>query len=781
MAEEEEVIILEEGEGGGSDAEPPETSETGPEPTPRRDKKLLIVLGLAGLLLLLAVAGLVLVLTKKEPSSAESIDTAKLAEKIKTSERIKPLATPSEIERMIKKANILYQRGDKKEALDLYEQIAVYSASISYYNLGVAQMRQEKYDAAIESFKKAIENGENRAISAIDAAACALHLGDQKRFDYYLQMAEANLPDMYNSPLYSYLYALVNYYRGNYFEILSAVAHPVSKAYRHELGKLGAVSYAVFDRPEKSVALFEAKAAPADYLLIGQLYARSGDYPMAARYLQKAIDEGHDPLKSRKALALVQLKNLLPQKSADLLKELQTEFKGKGSDYYPIHVRLAPAVYDIDAAQKRYEADALVTPPDAFRLLFEFAPFKVFNATQTISYIEKGNASIYVDEAPEAAKYLSRSSSLSRVNLLISKAIKAALDHRLRRANALLEEALKKYPNHSILHYDLGLTYARLGNFSKAHKHFLRSYHLDTTNYLSAIFALMCESLVGEPIPQVEQFVNDDLSQIPNPTVTERFYRALFYFYKGNYAGATKWLAVKQESRPIYLLLDLLITANQGMWQKSRTYAKKLRNRLPRNVLANILYLQITNRHLPVKRFSEQAQRYLKTHPLDLDAVYYGSAFTRENYIALRFVTGTLYPFKKELEKKLLEEPKDPTGIIESLALTDIYLREYEEAYVLLNQLVDKYNMQDSRTLFLTAVAAIGANHHANATALLELAKLTDPDNLESRYALGLLQLEAGNTDAAVIQFAKIPDGTFRSEFFDFDVTGYKKEENTAH
>ena len=771
MAEEEEVIVLEEPEEAPEEGAPPPEGEGG-----KKRKRLYLLLGAVGLVAVLLVVALVLLLSRRQAAPEERVDTSSIAKKIRGAEKVTPLATPSQIERMIKKANILYARGNKKEALDLFEQIATYSASISNYNLGVAQMRQSRCEEAIESFKKAIQNGENRTVSAIDAAACALRLGDRQRFEYYLGMAEANLPESYNSPLYSYLYALVNYYRGNYFEILSAVEHPTTKEYRKELDHLGAVGYEVFRRPLKAIDLLEKSATPRDFLILGQLYSQIGDYPVALRYLNKAIDAGHEPIKSRKARALVHLKSGMPGKCAEGLEKLKSDFHGRGLDLYPIRTRLAKAVYDIHAAQKRYSAKALVEPPNAYRLLFEFAPFKVFNANQTLNYIKKGNASIYVDETPEATKYLSRSSSISRVNILISRAIKAAIDHRLRKANALLEEALKKYPNHSILHYDLALTYAQLGNYSKAHTHFLRSYHLDTTNYLSAIFALMCESLTGKPIPQIEQFVNDDLSQIVEPTTPQLFLQSLFRFYKGNLAAASKWLGSGHDNRPVYILLDLLIAANQGMWEQAEKSARALRNRMKRDVLANILYLQMRYRDLDIKRFSAKAQRYLLEHPLDLDAVYYGSAFTRDNYIALRFITGTLYRFKERLERKLIEEPKDVVGIIESLALTDIYLKEYEKAYVLFNELVDKYNMQDSRTLFLAAVASVGARHPANASALLQLAKMTDPGNLESRYALGLLYLEEGNVDAAVIQFRKIPDGTFRSDYFDFDVVGFRKK-----
>ncbi|WP_456323402.1 tetratricopeptide repeat protein [Hydrogenimonas sp.] len=760
---EEEVVILEESD---------ETPESGsaPKPPDKKRKRMVWLLVATGGVFVLILVILLIVLASKKSSETQSTNTEKLIEKIKSSEKIKPLAAQSQLEQMIKKANILYARGNKKEALNLFEQIATFSASISSYNLGVAQMRQGKYEEAIKSFKKAIINGENRCISAVNAAASALHLHDKKRFEYYLQLAQAYLPDSYNSPLYSYLYAVINYYRGNYFEILSAVAHPASNAYNKNLSRLGSIGYTVFERPLKAIDLMEIEPAANEFLLLGQMYARIGDYTVATQYLKRAAEKSEKSVKSLKALALVELKNQMPAHAAKLLKRLKTDFKGKGLELYPVKTELSAAVYDIDAAQRRFSAESILMPPQAYKLFFEFAPFKVFDATQTINFIKKGNAAIYVEEDKEAARILSRSSSLSHANLQISKAIKAAIDHHIRIANAILRKALERYPNHSILHYNLGLTYAQIGNYSKAHEHFLRSYHLDSANYLSAIFALMCEQLIGKPIPQVEQFVSDDLTQMLKPTTLQSFYKTLFFIYKGNIAAASKWLSTPHGNRPIYLLTDILVAANEGAWERAKKSAEKLRNYMGDEVLPHMLYLQIAYRHLKIKRFSIQAQKYLKEHPLNLDAVYYGSAFTRENYITLRFVTGTLYTFKTRLEEKLLGEMEDPAGIIEALGLTDIYLQAYEEAYQLFNQLVDKYGHDDSRTLFLSAVAAVGAKHPANASALLELAKLTDPNNLESRYALGLLYMQQKNYDAAIIQFEKIPNGAFRSDYFDFDI-----------
>ncbi len=792
---EEEVIILEEDEDkekSASSAEESADVALDDQQDEQRDdraaddesqrggidkKKLYLLIGLGALIVLLTILLVVVLVNKKNEKAEKEIDPAALAKKIRSSERKKRMPKASEIENMIKKANLLYSRGNKKEALRLFEQIAEYSASLSHYNLGVVQMRQGRYEAAIASFKKAIANGENRTVSAINAATSALHLKDYKRFKYYLDMAEASLPDEYGSSIYSYLYAIVNYYKGNYYEVLAALAHPTSKHYLDETRRLGGVGYSVFGDTARAIGLFESHTRPSEFTVLGELYARHGDYAMAETYLKKAVAAGHDdPVLVRKALALVELKNGLTQQSANYIKELIEHYKQKNrDDYFPVKVFLSPDVYDIDAAQKNYASERLVTPPNAYKLLFEFAPYKVFNATQTINYIKKGNASIYVDESPEAARYLSKSSSISHVNILISQAIGQAIEHRLRKANRLLQKALKRYPSHAILHYNLGLTYAQLGNYSKAYQHFLRSYHLNTNLHLSAIFALTSGHLIGKRTPMVEKFLSEDLGTILDPTTPQLFHQTLFNLYRNNLPAAQKWLAKSHDNRPVYLLTDILTAAAFGNWEKARSSAKKLRDRLPDDVMANILYLRVKTRTLDVKQFSIQAQQYLKHHPVDLNAVFYGSTFTRENYIALRFVTGTLYRFKKLAEKRMLENPVDPAGVIESLALGNIYLQDFEEAYVLLNQLVDKYGMDDSRTLFLSAVAAIGAEHYANAIALLELAKLTDPDNMESRYALGLLYLQRHNLEAAAIQFGKIPDGTFRSKYFDFDVAGYKR------
>jgi len=139
-----------------------------------------------------------------------------------------------------------------------------------------------------------------------------------------------------------------------------------------------------------------------------------------------------------------------------------------------------------------------------------------------------------------------------------------------------------------------------------------------------------------------------------------------------------------------------------------------------------------------------------------------------ELYTKLGLVTGNLPRIKFLLQEKMSTETQDLSGVMQALALTHIYLREFEEAFVLYNQLIDEQKRQDSRTLLFASIAAIGAGHKENAIILLQLAKKKDPKNYEARYGLGLLFHEVGNLKGAAIQYKLMTDPRYDSAYFDF-------------
>ena len=137
-------------------------------------------------------------------------------------------------------------------------------------------------------------------------------------------------------------------------------------------------------------------------------------------------------------------------------------------------------------------------------------------------------------------------------------------------------------------------------------------------------------------------------------------------------------------------------------------------------------------------------------------------------------ISGLMEQLRMLLIKKAKNETFDIIPVLQRLAFADIYTKHFEESYTIYNDLINNKNVTNPRTLYYGGVAAIGAGHHANAVALMELAKLKNPSFFESRYALGLLWQEANNLNAASIQYAKIPTG-FESKFFDFNILPPKK------
>jgi len=121
-------------------------------------KKLKLFVGLGVFILLAIITTIVLLVVFKKKPPPPPIAPPVVEEVIP-----KPQFSPSKLETMIKKANLLYEQGNKEDALKIYERIATFNEAISHYNIGVAKMKEHNFSEALESFKKAIQNREHIA------------------------------------------------------------------------------------------------------------------------------------------------------------------------------------------------------------------------------------------------------------------------------------------------------------------------------------------------------------------------------------------------------------------------------------------------------------------------------------------------------------------------------------------------------------------------------------------------------------------------------------------
>ncbi|EAL3263713.1 tetratricopeptide repeat protein [Campylobacter coli] len=740
------------------------------EPTPwYKDRKFMSLVGLSlGIICILVFT--LFYLTFNEGKVKPDIIASKPIEQ--------PVVMPDEsynyndmtrVDGMIQKANALYLKGEVEQALKVYEQIAVYNESLSNYNLGVSQMNEGKFDEAFDSFKKAIANGENQSVASINAAVCALKLNDKEKFKYYIDLAQVYLPKEGKSKLYDYYLALINYYKGYYPEALQMLQRVNSEPYTDVAKYLSAKIYAKMDFDAKSVQQLNTQGSFEPSLSLGLLYARMGEYDKAKIALNTAMKIERDFNQSLSALTLVDIKTGDFQ---DMLLRLQDTYRNDEDKYkildrYKIKVRLNKELFNIAIAQRNFSNDILKKQKDQFDLLFYFAPYQVFDSKQASLYIKKANITNFVDDSSDGQSYLARSQALSSTNVKISNIINDALNQKLRLANKEFQALLEDYPEHSILQYNLALTYAQMQNYELAYKHFSSSYHLNPKNYLAGAFAMFCGKLSDNDTTKLYHEILDNIAADSN--FKANMQKNMLFLANGDYISMLPYLDENGQKTPLNLIFETIIAKNNNLNNQVDVRIAKLRSELPQDIVANILYFNSLNSNLNIKEYAQNAQIHFKNLQVDYRSVFGGSNIARELYVNLMHIAGLLNLERQKFKTLINTSKVKDEGMIQTLAYLDIFAQQYEESYALYNALIDEYGAKDSRTLFLASVAAVGANNPNSAIALLQLSKLTDKNNKESKVALGLLYQEVGNYEAAMTQYRTLPND-FKSEFFTFDI-----------
>ena len=714
----ENVIVIEEG-----------------EESPKSKKKIYIIIILLLLVLIMLLLLLLVVVKKKKEQTTQSLNINQIVKKLE-----KKKIPKDELKVLIKKANILFKSGKKKQALNLLEKISNYSESLSLYNLGVIQIKEKHYKKALNYFQKAIQNQNSKALSAINATFCALMLKNKKLFDYYKNLSYTYLPEIAKNKNYPYYYALVMYYEGYEYDAISALK--VTSDY-HSNELLSAI-YEYLNDP------FNAQAYTQNPFYKGMELAQIGDYELAKNYLKQSFSK-----KSQFALALVDLKLGNYKEASVLIK------KYKDTNIYPIYMFLKPSLFNIKTAQKDFKRTFLASKQDYYDLFFYYAPYKVFNMNQTIEFLQKGISGIPLGAIEESTNALSKSTFYSKLNIKISKAIRLALNGHIFLANKKFKKLYKKRKDSYIINYNLALTDAQLGDYVNAYKHFLKAYHLNPYDIKSGIFALYAADKINVKNPYLVASIKDDLSA--NTTLQA----AMLAVYTGNMVQLASFLDKDEKNRPLWILTDI---AAKSLLDKNYTLeALKLKSMFDNDLVSNLLYFYAENKNLSLNKLAAKYIPYFFTLNNSLNDFFYGSKLARNWYFDFARISGLMPRVRLILIKKAKIETRDIIPVLQRLAFADIYTKHFEEAYTIYNDLIDNKHINDPRTMYYAGVAAIGANHHANAVALMELAKLKNPKYPEPRFALGLLWQEAGNLNAASIQYARIPD-FFKSEFFDFNI-----------
>jgi tetratricopeptide (TPR) repeat protein len=777
--EDEETVVLKEEE------DEPDTrpQPKGARPTPKerlraraeRIKSLLMRRATLFVLLFLVVVGLFVLLfntieRSRQPAYTPPPLDAQDARPASVDERrlIQANVQMSSLDRKIAKAGQLYAEGSTASALDLYEEIALFSESLSLYNLGVARMRQGEIKGALEAFETSLAQEEHRTVSAINGAVCALKLDDEERFNRLIATARESLPLESTSPLFGYYYALVNYYSDRPFHALAAANTPTIDFLGEGQRVIAAKMHLIFDDALGTIDQLEALDQEKNLFSLGLLYARAGEYSLAADRLQKAISADIERQKARAALLLVHLKSGFFRDAGNLIEEMKRD--GANPLHFPITVKLKERLFDVNLAQNYFSQHLLLDERVFYQALFHFTPYLMIDPNRAVSEIKKGQVILNEGELEAAREILSDSRNLASTNARVTLAVRLASNNRLLMAHDILLKAEQNFRNNDILQYNLALSYAQLGNFPKAYRHFRRAYFLNHKNTRAGVYAAMTAPFAGA---EEDRLVGElsEMLQAKESDVQADFYLALLGFYSGNLPATAQWL---ERNNPVdevrHDLLDLFAADRLNRPEALLEAAMRLKAHHPKDLLVNIFHLYAENKPKPIRRFAFDAQSFMESRRFNFDTLFYGPPVVRDLYIQLGLITGNLRRVRSLLQERLSIEQQEVRSLMRALAQTNIYLQNHEEAFVLMNELIDRHDRTDSDTLLTAAVAAIGAGHKENAIILLQLAKGEDGRNQEARYGLGLLYMEVGNAEGAAVEFGLMQKGHYESRYFDFDI-----------
>lgn len=698
--------------------------------------------------------------------TSEKVDV-NLTDPNKTSLSQKRKITVSEMEQLIKKAKTLYENGDKEGALKIFEEISLYSEGVSNYNLGVAKMYDGDYKGALEFFKNSIESADNELPSAINAAVCMLRLGDKKSAREYIALAKASLPRYSGSPLYSFYYSMINYYDGDYFESAAALRAPTSNLFPAEHAELAKRVFLQLDDPYETLKLLQSEKNK-DFLNIGFLEARIGRYDKALAAFANAKQNQSEAIPAMMAEALVYLKAKAPLKAAESMGEALAISDKNASDIFSVNVYLKQDAFESSFMQDKLLNKFLLNPKNEAALIFYYAPYKLFNPNKSISSIKKGQAGIMVDDIKAGVGYLENAAKQSKVNAEMVRGIDYALSGRIYQANKLFKSLEAKHPAHAVLMYNLGLSYAQVGDFKEASKYFTKAYNFDPKNYEAGLFSIIASKLIAAPYDRIKESLGQDLLS-PANFEGKTAYTAMYSYALDNPSAALTWINNTQKKNNILYVMGSLASIKVGKKEGSAPFARALVENSPSDIVAAGLHIYSKNYGEDIKAFARETQSYLNKNSYDIEPVFYGPDIAKDMYLSLHRAAGLLAKAKERYEKRLQTEANDRAQLLNGYGSTLMYLKMFKEAKDTYSQVILDKNFVNSQTLFMAGASAIASGNHSDAISFFELSKLYDPAGYESLYALGLLYLEAANLNQASKQFRMIK-GSFDSEFFDFDV-----------
>jgi len=612
------------------------------------------------------------------------------------------------------------------------------------FNKAVMHLSKNEYEKAISIFENTAKI--LKIPSFLNIGIAYYKMGSNKNAKIYLDRIyklrvgiKGNIYS-YMSACY-YLYKITDNY--DYIDRIINIAKKSKKLSEHAK-RLVADAYILLKEYKKALKVLDSMTFALD-IKKAILYLKLKDYKKATLYLEKAKDKTVNQDVYNKILWLMVYKDLktnnldLLFEHIDLINERRSTFKTNLQ--MPLKMYFNPRKY----TSKEYLEQ--ITKFDINRkidFIFYFAPF-IFSENKEIFYdASKG----FIFGSKQNITSLEKMVDYNAKFLTVIKDDPIIREFKLKE---ILEVDTKSY-----VYYNLALTYAQIYDFANAHKYFKKAYKLNPGNKLFSAMTLISAIRINKTVNDKDyieknlakrdglykyfgfelykMIINPDM-KLKMPKVSDKykrtiFYKALNFLNNVDEKGIQRKdpLLIEHPKDPLVYLMNLTIRDKK---QSDYQYFSYIQDNIPLKYNYNFLSgpLVVTNYYVDL---------------LKAMGLFKNADFTLTNHSSPSY--------------------------LRSVALRNLHFNKPESTIKILEDLQEKYKLEDKYTLYMIVAAMLEAGRYNDASVQISLIKaILNDDGADFLTGVQLIQdLKL----KSVRQYFKAP---YKDSLIDFKIVGMDK------
>jgi hypothetical protein len=617
------------------------------------------------------------------------------------------------------------------------------------FNRAVLYLEQKKYKRAIKIFKRTEKI--MKVPSWLNIGIAYYKLNSQNNAYLYLKKiydvkeAITQAPYSYMSASY-YLYKLTNN-KKFVEEIIRLTSN--KKLVNEHTKRLVVDVYIELKKYKKALKILETMDYPVE-LKRAMLYIKTKQFSKATIHLEKALSLSINDKIQNKILWIKIFNDLKANNFAlfeeDIMKISKRKRFFNTNNTMPIKLFFNKNKFTHKEYFKKIIKFDINRKID---FIFYFAPY-IFADNDEVKF-ETGKAFLLKDKKniKDLAKMIQYNYNL--ISIIKKDPIKRVFD--------LQQIINKRYDTYAYEYYNLGLAYAQIDDFNKAHKYFLKAYNFKKANKLYAIMSLISAKRANIDVDEDlnKQLLKNVLSQ----KGIFQYYGQFIYkiIYNVEYIPNKDSLLEKYKKSIFFRSLYFL----DGVNTRGIRSDEPLLQEFGKNPLVFLL-------KLIAKRQGETKYLYI-SRIQDSIPVVYNHMFVKGAMLVTRYYIDILKAVGMFHIANLTIDNDTSATYYRTKALVLLYNKNPKSAIKLIEYLQKEYDLKDRYTYLLLTAALIDNGEFEDAMLVLYEAKSILGNDGDVEFLLGIKFLNEMKINSSIRQFKK----KYNDNLIDFKIVGFDK------